>query len=114
MSRKAREPVSEFGKLIQCHRLKKELTQEELAKQAGLNVLTVSSWETTNRIPRIEKSGEKIQELANALEIKAEELFTAIGKDRSKLKKESPPDPQICFAFKGDDSQSADSKLAVN
>lgn len=47
-----KNPLSNFGKLLQSMRLDNGLTQLEAANRLGVSVTAISHWETGRRLPR--------------------------------------------------------------
>jgi DNA-binding XRE family transcriptional regulator len=66
--------VQKSGPTLRVLREWAVLTQEELARQVGVSVTTISHWERGSKLPR----SSKIQKLALALEVDSQELIAAI------------------------------------
>lgn len=73
--------MKEFSEKLKMLRLKKGLTQEELAKEIGVGVSAISMYEQGNRIPRDEI---KIR-LAKFFEESVEYIFLQIKNTFSKF-----------------------------
>ena len=62
----------EFAKNLRELRLRRDLTQDELAEQLGVSVHTVSRWERENRTPHLAMVGQFYSFcMRNGIEIKA-------------------------------------------
>ena len=58
-------PDAPIGDRIRYYRLKREMTQKQLAEKCGLNESTIRNYELGNRTPKLEI----IEDIANALEV---------------------------------------------
>ena len=71
MNKKEKKELKRIGKKIKEIRELKEMTQEQLAKESGLKVLTISRLENEHRDPAYST----LCKLIKALEIEIKELF---------------------------------------
>ncbi len=67
-----------FGLMLKTLREKAGLTQEKLAKQAGLSLRSIQNWEQGHRTPR----AQIVLALARAIGVPVEKLLTEITLDR--------------------------------
>lgn len=63
--------MKEFAENLRIHRLRRNLTQAQLAEKLGVQYQTVSKWETATTLP----DAAMLPQLADALHVSVDELF---------------------------------------
>lgn len=102
------ENLSQYiGNRIKLYRVKKKMTQEELANRLGTKKATISNYETGYRSPQ----QDMLFELARVLEISINDLFPAILKSKEEnsietiYKKLEPPRKEKVYSYAAEQLQ---------